>query len=84
MFIFVCLGGRKPPDVLVHRLLRVRVSGSCTAERVFTGTEDSLDRRIDRYGGERNDLSLRASLVREKRVPMTGNGSDAAVQTAET
>ena len=70
--------------MLVHRLLRVRVSGSCTAERVFTGTEDSLDCRIDRDGDEENDLSLRACLVREKREPMTGNESGVAVQTAET
>ena len=59
--------------MLGHTLLRVRVSGSCTAERVFTGTEDSLNCRIDRDGSKGNDLSLRACLVREKREPMTGN-----------
>ena len=64
--------------MLGHTLLRVRVSGSCTAERVFTGTEDSLDCMIDRDGGEENDLSLRERLVREKREPMTGNESSHA------
>ena len=72
--IFVCPAGREPPDVLVHRLLRVPVSGSCTCRTRFRGDRRlTLDCRIARNGGDTDYLSLGLCPVREEREPRTGN-----------